>query len=70
MQSLEKRLRAYKYSSLFDYCGEKRPENSILDPKTKTLFDDLPPFQNILGEAAAYYQGLPISRSVTSRDSR
>ncbi|MBI2004940.1 transposase [Patescibacteria group bacterium] len=70
IQSLEKRLRAYRYSSFFDYCGEKRPENSILDPKTKTLFDDLPPFQNILEEAAMYYQDLSISRGVTSRDSR
>ena len=70
MSGLERNLRAYEYSSFFDYCGRKRPENSILDLSTKTLFDDLLPFQNILEEAAAYYQDLSISRGVTSRDSR
>jgi len=56
---LERRLRAYQYSSLIDYCGDTRPQKAILNKKILKLFEDLPPLANVLEDATAYYKELP-----------
>lgn len=56
---LKKRLEQYRYSSLPDYCGIARPENTILDACSKELLMDLP-LAELVDEAAAYYAGLAL----------
>jgi putative transposase len=52
----EKKLQQYRYSSLPDYCGANRPEQTILDQKTRELFEDLPPITAIIDESIEYYR--------------
>lgn len=59
MRLLEKRLSAYHYSSLPDYCGARRPEKAILNTKAIELLKDAPLLATVLEEAAAYYAELP-----------
>ncbi len=58
MDILKKQIQEYKYSSLLEYSGVKRPENSILDNGSKELLKELPPFSQIIDEAALYYTQL------------
>ena len=60
MDLLKKQLERYTYSSLADYRGIKRIENLILDQNSKELFESLPPLEEIVDEAAAYYKELSI----------
>ena len=59
IRSLETELRHYRYSSLKDYNGVARAENSILDKDAMTSFEERPSFSEILAEAAEYYATLP-----------
>lgn len=60
MRLLEQKLEAYRYSSLPDYEGVQRPENSILDNDAVSMFDRRPPLGDMLIEAAEYYADLKI----------
>lgn len=60
MLSLEQKLKTYQYSSLPDYEGTKRPENSILDKDAVSIFDKRPALRDMLIEAAEYYADLPL----------
>ena len=60
MQSLEQNLKTYRYSSLPDYEGTKRLENSILDTEAMSMFDKRPALRDTLIEAAEYYADLPL----------
>lgn len=56
MPMLEKRLLGYRFSSLPDYFGGRRPERNIIDGEAYNLFaDDLPKLNEVLGEAIVYY---------------
>jgi len=56
---LDKQLRGYPYSSLPEYVGSSRPQETILDVEAFNLLrNKLPPLQEIISEAAAYYQEL------------
>ncbi len=57
--SLERKLKTYRFSSLPDYEGVKRPEGSILDTQTMSMFDKRPTLRSTLIEAAEYYANLP-----------
>ena len=58
-QSLQKKLREYRYSSFIDYAGEKRVEQSILDQEAMNLLgDNKILIENLLEETAAYYAEL------------
>ena len=52
---LENKLQQYRYSSLPDYYGISRPEQTILDHKTKELFEDLPPIAAVVDDSIEYY---------------
>jgi len=56
MNMLSKRLGEYYYSSLADYLGKERPENVIIDATTAELFESPLTLDDLLGEAAAYYE--------------
>lgn len=60
LQSLEKELSAYPYSSLQDYFDKSktRPERQLLDPKTMELLGESLPLSEVLNDAGAYYQEL------------
>ena len=60
MPSLEQKLKTYRYSSLSDYEGTRRPENSILDTDAMSMFDKRPALRDTLIEAAEYYADLPL----------
>ena len=60
MRSLSQKLDAYRFSSLPDYLGTKRPENSIIDPSTAALFEAPISLDGLIGEAAAYYRELSL----------
>ena len=60
MGSLEQKLKTYRYSSLPDYEGIKRPENSILDTGAMSMFEKRPALRGMLIEAAEYYADLPL----------
>ena len=60
MRSLEQNLKTYRYSSLPDYEGTKRLENSILDTEAMSMFDKRPALRDTLIEAAEYYADLPL----------
>ncbi len=55
---IEKRLNDYRYGSLPDYYGTKRPQRSILDSGAIQFLGDTPPLADILEEAGAYYAEL------------
>ena len=57
--TLEQRLSAYQYSSLPEYMGATRPENSILDPEAVEMISDgLPAIASLIEEATDYYEEL------------
>ena len=58
--ALKKFLEEYPHSSLPDYLGTQRPENSILDwTSIKDLLSEcIPSLKSLLPEMAAYYEGL------------
>ena len=58
MDLLEKKLRAYRYSSLRDYGGTQRPESRLLDSESMEIFEKRPPLRAVLAEAAEYYADL------------
>ena len=60
MGLLEQKLKAYRYSSLRDYEGVKRPENLILDTDAMSMFDKRPALRDTLIGAAEYYADLPL----------
>ena len=60
MRLLEQKLKTYRYSSLPDYEGTKRPENWILDTDAMSMFDERPALRDMLVEAAEYYADLPL----------
>lgn len=60
MQNLERQLKTYQYSSLFDYSGGKRPESKILNQKTKKLLKKTRSLESVIHEAAVYYANLPL----------
>ena len=53
---IEEKLRAYKYSTLADHTGEKRPERKILGSEVFTLFDSPTSLSTMLFDAQAYYR--------------
>jgi putative transposase len=56
LESVEKQLKEYPYSSFQDYSSISRPE-TILDPESiELLSDDLPPLKKVLSEAREYYR--------------
>ena len=55
---LEKKLYQYRYSSMSDYYGVKRPEQVILSQEVRDLFEDLPPINQLIFESVEYYQGM------------
>lgn len=58
MKSLSMQLGDYRYSSLADYLGTKRPENTIIDSATANLFESPLSLEGLLHEAAEYYREL------------
>ena len=57
MKTLEQNLVGYTFSSLPDYFGGSRPEQTILDKEAKDLLlDGLPRLRDVLNEAALYYE--------------
>mgnify|MGYP001563194770 CR=1 FL=1 len=59
LNALEKNLLRYQYSSLPDYTGITRPENSILDKETVLwLQKELPALKKVIPEAIEYYKKL------------
>ncbi|MDP3646114.1 MAG: transposase [bacterium] len=60
VRSLEQKLKTYRYSSLPDYEGVERPENSILDTGVMSMFDKRPSLSDMLVGAAEYYADLPL----------
>lgn len=60
MRLLEQKLKTYRYSSLPDYEGTRRPENSILDTDAMSMFDKRPALRDTLIKAAEYYADLPL----------
>jgi|SRR3989344_2008707 len=58
MQSLAKELADYRYSSLMDYLGTKRPENAIIDGSTADIFESPPSLDGLLYDASEYYRQL------------
>ena len=56
---LERKLCAYRHSSLVDYRGTSRPERAILDAKAMELLSHgMPTFRDVLADARAYYAEL------------
>lgn len=53
---IEERLRAYRYSSLPDHAGERRPERKLLGSEVFTLFNSPTSLSSILFDAQAYYR--------------
>jgi putative transposase len=54
-----KKLKEYSYSSLPDYCGEKRNVQTILNPEAfSLLIDTMPAPEGLIDEAAEYYASL------------
>lgn len=60
MPQLQRKMRGYEYSSLLDYEGMERSERSILDAQAMELFQDNLPIDDLLNEAAEYYQNLAL----------
>lgn len=59
LNTIESRIISYRYCSLADYCGNNRPEKSILDNNAMELLGgELSPFGEILAEMQEYYQEL------------
>ena len=59
MHSLEKKIRAYRFSSYVDYLISPRPEKRILDTDALNLLKDgLPPLSEVLSESREYYASL------------
>ena len=57
--TLEKNMRAYRFSSLQDYCGIRRVERVILnEDSVRTISEGLPTLMRSLRDAEAYYAGL------------
>ena len=55
LSRLHNKLREYRYSSLADYLGKKRPENKIINLATAEYFDAEVSVEKMVSEAAAYY---------------
>lgn len=54
---IERKLRAYQYSSLPNYLGVRRPEDAILDRNARNLIKvGLPSLASALDDAAQYYE--------------
>lgn len=59
MRSLEKQLRNYPYTSLWDYEGARRPERLILDADVMALVKHgIPSLASVLQDAHEYYSKL------------
>lgn len=59
LAKLEESLRTYPYSSFADYCGNNRPERTLLDPASIELFSHgLPNPSKLITEAAEYYRAI------------
>ena len=56
IRAIEKRLREYRYSSLPDFFGRKRPEARITGDIRSEYFDSVPSLGRMLAEAQAYYR--------------
>ena len=60
ISKLEASLRTYRYGSFVEYCGQTRPETTIIDKDAMDLLrSDAPKINQILNEALAYYRDLP-----------
>ena len=53
---VERKVLGYPYSSLIDFVGVRRPENSIVNTNWDDYFDSKPRISYLLTEAQAYYQ--------------
>jgi putative transposase len=51
---IEKKLRAYEYSSLPEFLGDKRPHRLLLDETVFELFDTIPTIGKMMREARTY----------------
>jgi REP element-mobilizing transposase RayT len=58
IQSIEKRLREYEYSSLLDFAGHYRIHKKLLSTGPHTLYDRKPTIREMLNDAKAYYSQL------------
>jgi putative transposase len=59
MHSLEKKIRAYRFSSYMDYLSLSRPEKRILDNDAFDLLQDgLPLLSDVLSESVEYHANL------------
>ena len=66
--TIERKLKQYRFSSFLDYCGAKRPENAILsDECVRVLNETMTAPGTLVEEAAAYYSNLELSKGVTER---
>lgn len=59
-KKLERKLQEYRCSSLPDYYGANRPEQTILSSEAKELFEELPSVAQLISEAVEYYQSLNV----------
>lgn len=56
IKAIKQNLKEYSYSSLPDFLGTKRPEQSILGTSLFTLYETIPTLSEIVEDANAYYQ--------------
>ncbi len=54
VSKMEKDLRTYRYSSLQDFAGIKRIENTLIDNSIYSLYEKLPSIQSMLGDAQMF----------------
>lgn len=54
--AIEKQLRAYRYASVPDFFGHKRPEACIVHDVRREYFDKVPTLAAMLRDAQLYYQ--------------
>lgn len=60
-KELETRLGDYRFSSLPDFLGTIRAENSLLDLDCRDVFAEQPPFKDVLNEALEYYKEIGLA---------
>lgn len=54
--AIKKDLEKYRYSSLPDFFGQKRPENSIVGKSLPALYETIPTLSEMVEEASTYYK--------------
>jgi hypothetical protein len=53
-------LATFRYSSLADYQEIERPENVLLGPELRSLYDHMPTIAHMMRDAQAYYESTTI----------